>query len=323
MELSISINIFFLIITRVNMAYQSQEYNRIISLINFVGLSGIISAFKSILISMRPYQWYKNLIIFAGIIFSLNIFNIDMWAHTIYAFISFCLISGSIYIINDAKDVELDRLHPKKKFRPIAAGKLSTKKGLLIAVLILISVTLISIIISIPLALVSVLYILTSLAYTLYLKAFALVDVMLVALGFVLRAAAGTVVIDVRISPWLILCVFLMALVLAFGKRRHELLVASNSRSCLSQYTEKMLDNFLIISVGILLMSYALYTFSVSIYMMVTLPFAFYGIFRFMQLVYLNNFGGEAELILRDRASQLNLALWTALATLILYGVKN
>jgi hypothetical protein len=144
---------------------------------------------------------------------------------------------------------------------------------------------------------------------------------MTVAIGFVLRAISGVLVINASISPWLVLCVFLMALVLAFGKRRHELLIATQSRDCLSQYTEKMIDNMMNISVSLLLMSYALYSFYVNVYIMVTLPFAFYGVFRFVQLVYLNDFGGESELILKDRVSLINLALWTVSVIVILYEV--
>mgnify|MGYP001273113215 CR=1 FL=1 len=278
------------------------------------------SILKQTLISMRPLQWYKNLVIFIGIIFSHNIFSLEMWAYAIYAFIAFCIISGSIYIINDVRDAAADRLHPKKKNRPIAAGYLAPKIGLIFATFLLIIILLVSAIINMPLAIVGTLYLLINFIYTFYLKNFALIDVMVVAIGFVLRAAAGALVIGVQISHWLILCVFLMALVLSFGKRRHELIVACNSRQCLSQYTEKMLDNFLSISVGMLLMSYALYSSFVNFYMMATLPFAFYGVFRFMQLVYLNNFGGEAELILKDRASQVNLGLWIFVVILILYG---
>jgi len=213
-----------------------------------------------------------------------------MWAYVIYAFIAFCFISGSIYIINDVRDAATDRLHPKKKYRPIAAGNLSPKVGLIVALFLLILVTAVSALVNLPLAIAIITYILLNFAYTFYLKSFALIDVMVVAIGFVLRAVAGTLVIGVEISHWLILCVFLMALLLAFGKRRHELLTVSESRHCLSQYTEKMLDNFLNMSAGMLLVSYALYSFNVNAYMMATLPFAFYGVFRFTQLVYLDNF---------------------------------
>ena len=272
---------------------------------------------------MRPYQWYKNLVIFIGIIFSFSLFSFEMWQRSLFAFIVFCLISGSVYIINDIKDVEKDRLHPKKKFRPIASGALSPRTALLVSILLLSISLSTSLFVDRSLGYIGLLYLCINLLYTFYLKYIALIDVMVVAVGFVLRAIAGCLVINVRVSPWLILCVFLMAFVLAFGKRRHELLTASTSRDCLSQYTEKMVDNLLNISVSMLLMSYALYSFYVHAYMMITLPFAFYGVFRFVQLVYLENFGGEAELLLKDRASLANLVLWTVSVIAILYGANS
>jgi 4-hydroxybenzoate polyprenyltransferase len=271
---------------------------------------------------MRPYQWYKNLVVFIAIIFSYNLFSFEMWQHSLFAFIVFCLISGSVYIINDIKDVEKDRLHPKKKLRPIASGALSTRTALLVSI-ILLSVSLsTSLFLNRPLGYIGILYLCVNLLYTFYLKYIALIDVMVVSFGFVLRAIAGSLAINVRVSPWLVLCVFLMAFVLAFGKRRHELLTAGSSRDCLSQYTEKMVEDLLNISISMLLMSYALYSFYVHAYMMVTLPFAFYGVFRFVQLVYLENFGGESELILKDRVSLANLGLWMVTVIVVLYVVN-
>jgi 4-hydroxybenzoate polyprenyltransferase len=277
---------------------------------------------RELIQSMRPYQWYKNLVIFVGIIFSYNMFSLEMWRFSLFAFIMFCLISGSMYIINDIKDVEKDRLHPKKRFRPIASGTISPRIALFVSILLLSVSTLISFFVNKSLGYIELIYICINLLYTFYLKYFTLIDVIVVGVGFVLRAIAGSLVINVRVSPWLILCVFLMAFVLALGKRRHELLTASNSRDCLSQYTEKMVENLLNISVSMLLMAYALYSFYVHIYMMITLPFAFYGVFRFVQLIYLKNFGGEAENLLKDRATLANLALWIVSAIVVLYEVN-
>jgi 4-hydroxybenzoate polyprenyltransferase len=278
---------------------------------------------REIVLSMRPYQWYKNLVVFIAVVFSYNLFNLVMWERSILAFASFCLISGSVYIINDIKDVEKDRLHPKKSKRPIAAGSLSARTALSASILLLAVSLSASFFVSRPLGYIELLYLFINLLYTFYLKYIALIDVMVVGIGFVLRAIAGSLVIDVRVSPWLVLCVFLLALVLAFGKRRHELLTASASRDCLSQYNEKMVEDLLNISVSMLLMSYAFYSFYVHDYMMATLPFAFYGVFRFVQLVYLTNFGGEVELILKDRISLANLGLWTASVIVILYVVNG
>jgi len=246
-----------------------------------------------------------------------------MWQRSLFAFIIFCLITGSVYIINDIKDVEKDRLHPTKRFRPIASGTLSSRTALLISILLLSIFVSTSFFVNRPLGYLELLYIFINLLYTFYLKYVALIDVMVVAVGFVLRAIVGSIVINVPVSPWLVLCVFLMAFVLAFGKRRHELLTACTSRDCLSQYTEKMTEDLLNISASMLLMSYALYSFSVHVYMMITLPFAFYGVFRFVQLIYLKNFGGEAELILKDRGSLANLVLWAFFVIVALYEVNT
>lgn len=195
---------------------------------------------KSILISMRPHQWYKNLVIFVGIVFSKNLFSPGMWLDVILAFLVFCMLSGSIYIINDIRDVEKDRLHPKKKYRPIAAGILSPKIALIISIPMMVISLFIAFIININLVYTCLVYILINILYTIYLKNFALVDAMVIGIGFVIRAIAGCVAIDVIVSPWLVLCVFLLALVLVFGKRRQELIVAEYSRNCLSHYTGKM-----------------------------------------------------------------------------------
>jgi 4-hydroxybenzoate polyprenyltransferase len=278
---------------------------------------------KELLWSMRPYQWYKNLIVFIGIIFSYNFFNLEMWLHSLFAFAAFCLISGSVYIVNDIKDIDTDKLHPRKRLRPIAAGALSPRAALLSSLLMMFISVSASLYVSRSLSYIELFYIIINLLYTFYLKLFALIDVMVIAVGFVLRAIAGSVVINVQASPWLILSVFLMAFVLAFGKRRHELLVASSSRASLSQYSDRMVEDLLIISISMLLMSYALYSFYLNIYMMATLPFAFYGVFRFVQLIHTNNFGGEVEFILADRVSLVNLVLWTISVMAVLYEVHK
>jgi len=275
---------------------------------------------KSILISMRPHQWYKNFVIFICIVFSNNFFNIEKWVTLIFVFIVFCLLSGSHYMFNDIVDIEKDRLHPKKKFRPIAAGLLSKK----IAIVISVSVMLLSLLLALRIgqlvALTGLMYLVNCFGYSLFLKKYAIVDTIVIAVGFVIRAIAGCCAIDVIISPWLILCVFLLALVLAFGKRRNELLIAKESRGCLSQYNVQMSDSLLNLSVSMFIMSYALYTVSVRPTMMITLPFAFFGIFRYIQLVHLNGFGGEAELILMDKQFIMNSISWILFTIFVLYG---
>lgn len=275
---------------------------------------------RPVIKSMRPHQWYKNFVIFLCIIFSKNLLNFQMWQDLILVFIVFCMLAGSQYMLNDVKDAEKDRLHPKKRYRPIAAGILPARTALLISFTIMILSLAIAFAMGRLVGLVSLMYLANSIVYSLYFKNYAIVDAIFIAVGFVIRAIAGCVAISVTISPWLILCVFLLALVLAFGKRRHELDGDQNSRNSLSQYNLTMSETLLNSSVSMLLMSYALYTVSIHTAMMLTLPFAFYGIFRYVQLINLEGIGEEAELLLKDKPFVLNIILWVFLTVLVLYG---
>jgi 4-hydroxybenzoate polyprenyltransferase len=192
------------------------------------------------------------------------------------------------------------------------------------AVIISVSVMLLSLLLALSISrlvtFASLMYLVNSLGYSLFFKKYSIVDAIVIAIGFVIRAVAGCFAINVVISPWLILCVFLLALVLAFGKRRKELLVAKESRASLSQYTIQMSDSLLNLSVSMFLMSYALYTVSVNFAMMITLPFAFFGVFRYVQLVHLKGFGEETELILMDKSFIVNFSLWILVVIFVLYG---
>lgn len=275
---------------------------------------------KPILISMRPHQWYKNVVIFICILFSKNFFNIEMWGTLFLVFVIFCMLAGSHYMFNDIKDIEKDRLHPKKKFRPIAAGLIPTKTTFIISISIMGLSLLLAFRMSPMVGLAGLAYLINSLIYSIFFKNYAIADAIIIAIGFVIRAVAGCFAINVIISPWLILCVFLLALVLAFGKRRNELLVAKESRASLSQYTLQMSENLLNLSISMFLMSYSLYTVSVNSAMMATLPFAFYGIFRYFQLVHLKEFGGETELILMDKSFVANFSILILSIIFVLYG---
>ena len=276
--------------------------------------------FRPVIKSMRPHQWYKNFVIFLCIIFSKNILNLEMWLHLLLIFFVFCMLAGSQYMLNDLKDIEKDRVHPKKRNRPIAAGLLPVKIALFISFTIMAVSLAIAFSMGQLVGIVSLLYLANSIVYSFYFKNFAIVDAIFIAVGFVIRAIVGCVVINVTISPWLILCVFLLALVLAFGKRRHELDGDQNSRNSLSQYNITMSETLLNSSVSMLLMSYALYTVSVHTAMMLTLPFAFYGIFRYVQLINLEGIGEEVELLMQDKPFVLNIMLWVFLTVLVLYG---
>lgn len=280
---------------------------------------------KELIISMRPRQWYKNLVIFIGIIFSLNILNLGAWMDAIDAFIIFCLISGSIYIINDILDIEKDKNHPQKCLRPLASGNLKIDYALL-AVIILIALSFaFSYLINFLFFFTALTFFILLFVYSLFLKQLIIVDVMVISTGFVLRAIAGCIAIGVLISPWLIICAFLLALFLGIGKRRHELVLlgenAVNHRAILDNYSTQMLDQMINITTSALIMSYSLYTFfSGKIFIMLTIPFAFYGLFRYIYLVHARNFGGEPEMIFKDKGILLSIILWVLLAIVVLYG---
>lgn len=280
--------------------------------------------FNEIIISMRPQQWYKNLILFVSIIFSLNILNVEMWSTVIFAFILFCMLSGSEYIINDIIDIESDRKHPVKCKRPLASGKLKKTHALIFAAILIIGVVAGSYLINIPFLIISISYLLLILLYSLYLKHLIIVDLLVISIGFVMRAVAGGIAINVRISPWLIVCTFLLALFLALGKRRHELNLlgnnAGNHRKNLAEYSNEMLDQMISITTGALIISYSLYTFFVENYfMMLTIPVIIYGLFRYLFLVHSRNYGGEPEMLFKDKGMLICMLLWGILAVGVLY----
>ena len=280
---------------------------------------------KELIISMRPKQWYKNLVIFIGIVFSLKLLNLGLWIDVITAFAVFCVISGCLYIINDIIDVDKDKNHPKKCKRPIASGKLKTSNAWISAVILIIAALGVSYLISIWFLASAVAFFLLILIYSLFLKQLIIVDMMVISSGFVIRAIAGCAAVGVIVSPWLIICAFLLALFLAIGKRRHELVIlgknASNHRKILDGYSTEMLDQMMNITTSALIMSYSIYTFFTGkIYIMLTIPFAFYGLFKYIYMVHAENFGGEPEMLFKDKGMLLSMAIWAILVIVILYG---
>lgn len=279
---------------------------------------------KQILISIRPLQWYKNLIIFIAIVFSQNITTVSMWIDSITAFIIFCLLSGSVYLINDIIDIEKDRQHPKKRNRPIASGQLKRSQALFVALLLVIASFYCAFLLNTLFVLVSVFYFVLFLMYSIWLKHTVIVDVLTISIGFVLRAIAGSIAITVIISPWLVICTFLFALFLALGKRRHELGLlgnnASNHRKILNEYSVSMLEQMISITTSSLIISYSMYTFLAgNDYMMLTIPFAIYGLFRYLNLVHSSEFGGEPEMLFKDRPTLINMIAWMTFTIFILY----
>jgi 4-hydroxybenzoate polyprenyltransferase len=277
---------------------------------------------------MRPKQWYKNLIIFVAIVFSGNIGEWTAWFNSITAFCVFCLISGSVYTINDIVDAEKDRQHPVKRNRPIASGKIKKEQALAFAVFLLILSLSVAFSLNTALGIVSSSYFLLFLLYSLFLKHMVIIDVITISVGFVMRAVAGAVAIDVMFSPWLVICTFLLAMFLGLGKRRHEIFLlgdnATNHRKILQEYSVMMLEQMIAIITAALIVSYSMYTFfSDGFYMMMTIPLAVYGLFRYLFLVHSVNFGGEPELLFKDKGLVACMVVWTTMVLLIMYFVPK
>ena len=280
---------------------------------------------------MRPRQWVKNLFVFAGLIFAQKLLT-PLTIVAIAAFVIFCALSGAVYLINDVADRDQDRLHPRKRERPIAAGRLSVP-GALVAALALVVLALgASLLVSPRFALVAAAYTVLLTLYSFWLKHLVIVDVLVVAVGFVLRAVAGAVAIDVEISGWLLICTILIALFLALGKRRHEYLtlddIAATHRPILAEYSPALLDQMIAVVTASTVTAYALYTMSPETvakfhthWLPATLPLVIYGIFRYLYLLYRRQLGGNpSELFLHDRPLLANTFLWLLMVLVIIYS---
>ena len=282
----------------------------------------------SVLQSMRPRQWTKNFFVFAGLLFTLDRYHpVTDYARVVLAFALFCILSGSIYLLNDIRDAEQDRKHPVKCQRPIASGKLPQPAAWIAAQLLLLVGLAGSFSLDLGFAVTAALYASLLTAYSLFLRDVVILDVMTIAAGFVLRAAAGAAVIHVTISPWLLMCTVLLALFLALAKRRQELLRleehASGHRSSLEHYSVPFLDQLINITAASSIIAYALYTFfsqtgSQHPYMMATLPFVIYGIFRYLFLIHKNAATDSPELLLlADKPLLIDIVLWAVACALI------
>ncbi len=282
------------------------------------------SIFYNVLISMRPLQWTKNVFVFAGLIFSRSFFDIEAILKTIYAFFLFSAVSGAMYIINDVIDKERDAIHPLKCKRPVASGKLKPSCALLSAALILIAALYLSYTADRSFFWVIIMYFILILLYSFVLKKYVIIDVIIIAAGFVLRTLGGTAIVNVTVSPWLIMCTTFLALFLALNKRKSELALllenAANHRGNLEEYTPELINQMLPVTQAATIMSYSLYTFSSgkSYYMMATIPFVFYGVFRYQYLVSNKGKGGSPEtVILKDIPLLANIILWAVLCLII------
>jgi len=286
---------------------------------------------KQILISMRPKQWTKNVILFVALIFSQNLFHGQSFLRVLEAFILFTFVSGSVYIFNDFIDIEKDRCHPKKSKRPLASGKLKPANAIIASILIGITSLVFSFFLNIRFGMVVFSYLVLQLAYTFSLKHIIILDVFSVAAGFVLRVLAGAVIIDVPVSTWLLVCTLLLALFLSFCKRRHELInleaEAVNHRKSLKEYSPYLLDQMIAVVTASTLISYALYTMSTETVqkfqttnLKYTIPLVLFGIFRYLYLIHQKDEGGNPEsIILKDKPMILNIFFYVIIVGLILY----
>lgn len=287
----------------------------------------------AVVVSLRPRQWVKNVFVFAGLIFARKLFTPAI-GPAVATFVIFCALSGAMYLLNDVADRDQDRLHPAKRHRPVSSGRLSARAALAVAAALLGAGVAASLAISPALAAVSLGYVALLTAYSAWLKHVVIVDVIVVAAGFVLRAVAGAVAIEVEISGWLLICTILMALFLAIGKRRYEYFAlgaeAVRHRPILAQYSAGLLDQMIAVVTASTVTAYALYTMSPETVakfhthlLPATLPCVLYGIFRYLYLLYRRQLGGNpSELFLNDPPLLVNTILWVLAVLLIIYGPR-
>ncbi len=286
--------------------------------------------FKDILFSFRPKQWTKNLFIFSALIFDRQLTNSSSLSITCAGFLIFCALSSSVYVFNDVFDLEADKNHPTKKNRPIASGRLDKRLAIAIAIILATGALVFAFLLSLSFFLICLSYLFINLLYSKWLKHLPVIDVLIVASGFVLRVAAGVMLIQVeRFSPWLYVVTTLLALFIGFGKRRAELALlasaANQHRTVFDGYTLDYLDQLITIVSGTTIIGYSLYTFSApnlpaNHAMMLTIPFVLYGIFRYLYLIKVKESGGAPEeLLISDRPLQITILLWGISVLVIFY----
>jgi 4-hydroxybenzoate polyprenyltransferase len=280
--------------------------------------------------TMRPKQWTKNVFVWAALIFDRKLFQVEPFIRTLVAFVLFCLVSSAVYIINDLVDIEKDRQHPSKRNRPLASGALNPQLAAAAAIGLIILTIPPAWWLGIEFALILYGYLALMVAYSFWLKNIVIVDVLTLAAGFVLRVAAGVVVIDAeRFSPWIYVCTVLFALFLAIGKRRQEIVLMEGAngttRAILEEYNVRFLDEMLALVSSSTVMAYSLYTFSApnlppNHLTMLTIPFVLYGLFRYLYLIHVK---GETDppdaVLLKDRGLLIDVLLFGLVVIVIFY----
>jgi 4-hydroxybenzoate polyprenyltransferase len=285
---------------------------------------------RALLVSLRPHQWTKNLFVLAALAFSKHLFDGDAVVRAGAAFAVFCALSGAVYVVNDLSDLERDRLHPTKRLRPIASGALGVPMGRAAAAALFALGLLAAWALGPGFLLCAGAYLALNLAYSFGLKNVVILDVLAIAIGFVVRAVAGALAIQVVFSDWLLVCTILLALFLALAKRRHELVTlpdAAAHRAILAEYSPYLLDQMIAVVTASCLTAYAFYTLApdtVAKYrtdrLAFTIPFVIYGIFRYLYLVHRKEQGGSpSDALLTDRPLLAAVALWAVAVVLIVY----
>ncbi|NLV17076.1 MAG: decaprenyl-phosphate phosphoribosyltransferase [Syntrophomonadaceae bacterium] len=290
-------------------------------------ITGIVVIFKLI----RVRQWIKNLFVFAPLVFSLNLFNSELWVDALMIFGAFSLLASTIYVFNDIIDMEKDRLHPAKRKRPLPAGLITVPMAALAGVLCLAGAIGLSSGLNQGAMVVLIVYALLNLFYSLYGKNVILLDTMMIAIGFVLRVLAGSYAIAVTPSSWMLVATFFLALLIGLGKRNNEILVmkeeSSSHRQVLNEYNEPLLQQLFAVASSSTVVSYALYTMDPHVVetfatnnLFFTLPFVVFGVFRYLYLVLKLNRGGDpTELVLKDPTMIVTLILWFISVVIIIY----
>jgi 4-hydroxybenzoate polyprenyltransferase len=274
---------------------------------------------------VRPRQWTKNGFVLAGLVFSGEALALGSIAKALAAFVAFCALSGAVYAANDVLDVQEDRKHPEKRSRPVASGEISARSAVTFSALLALGGLILGFLIAPGVGLAGTAYIALQAAYTTFLKHLSILDVMSISGGFVLRALAGVAAVGISMSPWLIVCTGLLTLFLGFSKRRHELASlgdgAVGHRRNLKDYSVPVLDEMMNIMLSATIIAYSMYTFFEydNRFMMASIPFVIYGVFRYMLLVHRDGGGNPDILLLQDRPLQVTLFAWLAVVMSVIY----
>jgi 4-hydroxybenzoate polyprenyltransferase len=289
------------------------------------------STARNLFRSLRPAQWTKNLLVFAGLLFGRRLLEPAAVERALFAFVIFCALSGAVYLINDVADRESDRNHPLKARRPIASGALPVSTAVAAALVLGIGAIALSFTLGPWFAAVAVAYVTLQALYSGPLKHIVIIDVLTLAIGFVLRAVGGAVAVQVEISHWLLVCTILLALFIALAKRRHEIVLLADGavthRRILGEYSPYLLDQMISVVTASTLVAYIFYTVSPETqakfgtpWLGLTIPFPLYGIFRYLYLVHRREGGGSpADLLLTDRPLLVCVALWAVAVAVIIY----